>query len=995
MHFLTPGTSLFIANSTGYVEERLYMAWLAKKIFGISSERAIQVFQCNASSFGRSFEALTERTEENGKFLLPGPRIFARLHKTWSEHLECLKEGNEASFRTTVKAMRLQLARIMLESLDPDLIILDEFQKFKDILMPDVEDINDQKNICPYLVRPEVATLLLSATPYRLLAQSGHPGDIEDVSHYDEFLKVLTFLTGNKERALSLLKKIHGHGRNIRSLSDATWRKHLHRLISEKTALEAELTLYISRTERVFFQHSEQGSVETRFMSEQLNNARISRNEIKEFLLLARKVSRKELLAYWKSGSYLMSYLQEYVLGKTLRRTREVAGNRFLYTSLNDDPPRNRKIEYVAEDVFKTDHAFKYLWIPPLKPYYQGRGIYHPEMVKRADVKKGLVFSSWQFVPRQVAVELSRLRDNHFRTKNLSYQMKVTPVTWANFFYPSELLAQILTHEDFVNNRSLHELELLAKARIIALLTARGIETNRSIRNVKTWEVLRYLEFVDDPKSWRDLIGIYRKPVSRSRQRDEKTFHHMFEPRYLTYLDKPFPEHITVNSKIIDELVSICLGSPAIVLLRGLLTISGSKIVESKEFMAELGRLCLIELRSFVSRSATVQCVRAVIKRGSYARRLSEYFLDGNFQAVIDEYLFCIGGGMKKDSTSEKMVLGLLDKLRQVFQYRKSVLMPYRGKRARHRVNTHIAMAFGESEEGGVSRDDLRVAFNSPFWPFVLATTSVGQEGLDFHLYCKNIYHWNLPSSPVDFEQREGRLNRFNSLTIREAIISLIGSTSISDLKNSTFWQCAFDLAPDRCHYNDRYNLGLSPNWICTPTNNKSGSQLMRHVLDLPHSSDRRRYNKLMDRLRLYRLALGQPNPDKYLQLLEKNGFLKKIDTRSLYLNLFPFTSFDKKDRLIRLLDDPNRIRLMLEDAIVKASELPSDKNIGIIRKLVRKASENVSASLNFREHTKPVKLLVEALLDFVDIHDKINDRVPIYGYKDDLSRLIKACQCI
>ena len=26
----------------------------------------------------------------------------------------------------------------------------------------------------------------------------------------------------------------------------------------------------------------------------------------------------------------------------------------------------------------------------------------------------------------------------------------------------------------------------------------------------------------------------------------------------------------------------------------------------------------------------------------------------------------------------------------------------------------------------------MRAAFNSPFWPFVLATTSVGQEGLDF-----------------------------------------------------------------------------------------------------------------------------------------------------------------------------------------------------------------------------------------------------------------------
>jgi hypothetical protein len=38
---------------------------------------------------------------------------------------------------------------------------------------------------------------------------------------------------------------------------------------------------------------------------------------------------------------------------------------------------------------------------------------------------------------------------------------------------------------------------------------------------------------------------------------------------------------------------------------------------------------------------------------------------------------------------------------------------------------------------------------NSPLWPFVLATTSVGQEGLDFQQHCHAVVHWNLPSNPV------------------------------------------------------------------------------------------------------------------------------------------------------------------------------------------------------------------------------------------------------
>ena len=43
-----------------------------------------------------------------------------------------------------------------------------------------------------------------------------------------------------------------------------------------------------------------------------------------------------------------------------------------------------------------------------------------------------------------------------------------------------------------------------------------------------------------------------------------------------------------------------------------------------------------------------------------------------------------------------------------------------------------------------VSQDALRAAFNSPFRPFVLATTSIGQEGLDFHPWCHRLIHWRI-----------------------------------------------------------------------------------------------------------------------------------------------------------------------------------------------------------------------------------------------------------
>ena len=61
-----------------------------------------------------------------------------------------------------------------------------------------------------------------------------------------------------------------------------------------------------------------------------------------------------------------------------------------------------------------------------------------------------------------------------------------------------------------------------------------------------------------------------------------------------------------------------------------------------------------------------------------------------------------------------------------------------------------MRLADYRDEEGAVARlGGVRDAFNSPFRPFVLATTSVGQEGLDFHPYCYRVYHWNSPAIPL------------------------------------------------------------------------------------------------------------------------------------------------------------------------------------------------------------------------------------------------------
>ena len=87
----------------------------------------------------------------------------------------------------------------------------------------------------------------------------------------------------------------------------------------------------------------------------------------------------------------------------------------------------------------------------------------------------------------------------------------------------------------------------------------------------------------------------------------------------------------------------------------------------------------------------------------------------------------------------------------------------------------------------------MRTAFNSPFWPFVLATTSVGQEGLDFHQYCHAVVHWNLPANPVDLEQREGRVHRYKGHAIRKNVAAVHRADAFEAAGDP--WEAMFEAA--------------------------------------------------------------------------------------------------------------------------------------------------------------------------------------------------------
>jgi hypothetical protein len=187
----------------------------------------------------------------------------------------------------------------------------------------------------------------------------------------------------------------------------------------------------------------------------------------------------------------------------------------------------------------------------------------------------------------------------------------------------------------------------------------------------------------------------------------------------------------------------------------------------------------------------------------------------------------------------------------------------------------------------------VREAFNSPFWPFVLATTSVGQEGLDFHLYCRDVVHWNLPSNPVDLEQREGRINRRDCLAIRESIARDWPLAEVVNGRNP--WITLFDNI-QRSDDVQLCNHGLFPHWVYECRDPEQTVRIRRHVPFFSTSRDAIKYERLKTGLALYRLVFGQINQEDLLDTLQQQALGLDPDAKdaklrrlaSYMLNLSP-----------------------------------------------------------------------------------------------------------
>lgn len=1035
LYSFTPGTSL--KEGTGMAWERRLILYLLLRIhhLPVFKKHWRLYFQCGAGHdhWFQDTSPKALRQEFERKTTLAFQQALAvewrksRLNlATLVREVEDFDPGNQDHRRQRnrhVAYLRGIMQRVALRYLNPDLVILDEVQRFRDVL----DEANNADHIAADLFSKRVPVLILSATPYRALTL-GHEVADGGTSHHEDFFKTLDFLFDRDLEAPARIRKnLELFGERLRQPGAAEQLDH--DLLKLKWVLEADLTKVICRTERNRYVLDRRKGVDD---SQAASGEMPGRAELEEFFRLHQSLSpitgMGMVTEFWKSAPSLLTFLDSnYQIYRKLKEHR-LRIPRALVTSANEVQSlakRNHRIKRVIELALGQDDEPPRLWTAPTYTYYQDEYFGHQKP------RKVLVFSGWRFVPKTVAIVASRVAQNRLggEMQEISQPLRFTEKSSFHVFdicFPSPFLAEIgrqafqvaQSSKNSVAKDVLDQSEHILKRE----LKRAGIQLVPS-GGQRPWQVVMGIE--RDQGRSRAIVDALEQCVREQDDgaSDNLRMHLELVREWL----KPCRGPIQISEIWVKRLALVAAFSPAASLLRACQSIYGSQ--DTNDALPDIAALCFGSMRRYFNRPHVQQSIRQhrfrmpwrqmPSEERGYTERALVYSADAHLQAVLDEYVYLLRhAGPASDVRKALVQLG------EVWTLSKGSPRTNGAKGRGHTVlieensevhATHFALAFGEDiardadpdgDEGKLRKSVVREAFNSPFWPFVLATTSVGQEGLDFHLYCKDILHWNLPSNPVDLEQREGRINRRDCLAVRQSIArdwpaDRLWSEAEHRVSLRNPWLSVFDVVAQQDDV-QRYKHGLFPHWIYECRNPSMTVRIQRHVPYFSTSKDAARYERLKMGLALYRLVFGQVNQEDLLQRLEaqtagdtpeeREAKLKRIE--SYMLNLSPIGpqaaqlhAAEEAEVLLRPGTDFAELRRLI--ASVKTLLVQHPKELSDIRMKVEGLIRLVENAVD-RGHSgsQEVHRAVAALAYLRNPYDHIFDHHVDGGFMDDI-RLI------
>lgn len=925
---LTPGTSLALNQGHGNAMER-YIVWQAllrdryfsnPKLLETFFSKGVQRWEHVAYEVSRNSLQLVKGSLQrflsslSGAAVLPdklqaalkGTELNLRSWRTLLEDAVQLRQRPNVprSQADLISFMRAKVRALFVEAcvdnLQADLFILDEFQRFKELLDPEPDDETTQREdqaIARKVLHREGDhhTLLLSATPFKALTHIGE--DETDSAHAADLQKLFGYLTRSdaeffeeyenlREKLLEQLLDLPPGPITTGSLDDTAKRR-----------LEVLLRQTVFRTERDQLLGEEQGAL----LEISRKGVLPTPQEIREYTALDRlgetlktesvRPMGIDMMQLFKNAPWCLSFSGSYAVRELLQEYRRhgpvasaLAASQSAWIpadaldryaiNLTDEPPNAKFSELLAAAL--PSGIEQLLWVPPSVPYYKPEGAFG----RSQHFSKTLLFSHLVIAPRAlsslVSYECERrllaagrnTRQRYFGERSqkhgpLAFESKSVSAAFG-LVYPSGRLARSV---EFDPKESLDQLRSRVrnalKQDFDKLVARHGSgETKRGVR----WYVLAPL-LLDAPanrESWFAEIG-RSKQIPQARKKDVEQVASWVNDQTLDLGRSP--------DDLLDYLVDLAIAGPAVCTLRSLRTVLPDETPQH----TVMATACAFAFLSRMNRWESQRAIQVVCGKGKPWVTLPRYAAQGNLQATFDEYFHLLHGQTgSQDELLEAFVQALGVGASAVVAQSH---LPYRSGDTRkfdRSFHCHVAVPLGNqniTDQKGISRVvNVRAAFNSPFWPFLLNSTSVGQEGLDFHWYCRRVVHWSLPSNPIDIEQREGRVNRYKSLLVRQRLALSIGRPP-RVVHPQNVWSALFrQAASERTTSTD-----LEPLWYV----HGESPKLERLVPAVGFSAEQSRLQQMLRILSLYRLCFGQPRQEELLASLLKHEY-SFVDLREI-----------------------------------------------------------------------------------------------------------------
>lgn len=931
---LTPETSFRMTTGGGNVNERALIFAILKRMgeFEKCLDSLEQFLKLDAVKAWdnwakEKYESNVDTCKDKSKGIYPANVIqkirayseFEEIEEILLNHLRERQYNKEltCSNNYVVNRLRVMFARISVSMMEPDLVIMDEFQRFKFLLSSDESELGILAH--RFLGGGSTRVLLLSATPYKLYSTMEEIDENQLDEHYAEFYQVMNFLFDGKDAEFQKIWKNYSVALHEVKVGDST-------ILKAKRQAEDAMYRGVCRTERISVMDSGDYTDD----SSVKKHLKIGESDIISYLQMGKLLedtgAKYSLpVDYVKSCPYLMSFMRNYkikeLIEKYFREHPEQADmanktmlwiNRGKIDRYDELPKTNARLELLKEKAFLTG-AETYLWVPPSRPYYSLQGVYKDSK----DFSKILVFSSWEMVPRMIGAmisyeaerltigKVSKQVKSLFK-KNVHYfaeGSKRYPVSRLRFnvtngeargmsvfclMYPSRTLAAMFDPKGCINaGLTLVQIERSIRKELAQRLNeiSRKYGLPFQKRQDDRWYYLApmLMDGGDYAAEWIDEVTDAIQKDDEDIKRDNKGFLAHIE-RLNEYLgDSDGLGLGRQPDDLLDTLVNMVLGSPAVCIYRS----NGN----DKRRATALAKVFVNNFNLTESTAIIDLAYGRCRDDKSHWQNVLRYCKDGCFQAMFDEYLHMLGDTVGIDRDRDNVIYEMMmDSLKiHTATYTADTFPAFKnrvnGQKDRS-IGIRSSYAVGFTKDAGDNtktvnrKESVRNAFNSPLRPFVLATTSIGQEGLDFHYYCRKIMHWNLPSNPIDLEQREGRINRYKCLAIRQNVADKYGNITFHE----DIWKEMFKAA-EKEEKQERQS-DLVPYW-CFGKNQKI--KIERIVPMYPMSKDEVNYERLIKILSLYRLTLGQARQEELLEYLFKE-FDDTEGLKDLFIDLSPFS---------------------------------------------------------------------------------------------------------